>query len=149
MSLWPKPALHPAMADDLHTISGSLQLHACVFCNRGYPYFDIVIASCRHIYHVFCASALAKVDNRCTRCGDIFHPQWWRNFGFRPAYPGFEEESNRLELPAKLEELKRSLKENGSRHVLNCKSHPSFWCFSFILLVFIFLVLEIIKRAWD
>ena len=124
LSLWPKPALHPAMREDAPQVIGSLQLHPCVFCNRGYPYFDIVVASYRHIYHIFCASALAKVDNRCSRCGEIFHPHWWQNFGFRCAYSEFEDETNRLQLHGELEELKQSLKENGSRHVMNCKYLP-------------------------
>lgn len=128
LSLWPKPALHPAMEDDLHLSTTTLQLHPCVFCNRGYPYFDIVVASCKHIYHVFCAAALAKVDNRCTRCAEVFHPQWWQNFGFRGAYSGFEEEREKLDLPAKEEELRQSLKENGSRHVMNCKPQACLLC---------------------
>jgi len=77
VSLWPKPALHLAMGDDLHLSTTALQLHPCVFCNRDYPYFDIVVASCKHIYHIFCATACAKVDIRCTHCVAVFHPNWW------------------------------------------------------------------------
>ena len=84
-----------------------------------------MIASCKHIYHIFCAAAVAKNDNRCTRCDAVFHPHWWQNFGFRKAYSGLEDETLRLELPAKLEELRQSLQANGSLNVQNCKCFPS------------------------
>jgi len=52
-SLWPKPTLHPPIPNDVHVNPTTLQLHPCVFCNRSYPYYDTVIASYKHIYHIF------------------------------------------------------------------------------------------------
>lgn len=126
LSLWPKPALHPPMTNDAQVNPPTLQLHPCVFCNRGYPYYDIVVASCRHIYHIFCAVAVTNLQNRCTRCDEVFHPQWWQNFGCMGAYSHFEDETTKLESLAQLEDVKRLLKENGSRHVVNCKWQPLF-----------------------
>jgi len=74
LALWPKPALHPPMPIDAYVNPPTLQLHPCVFCNRDYPYFDIVVASCKHIYHIFCVVAVTDLQNRCTRCDEVFHP---------------------------------------------------------------------------
>lgn len=153
-SLWPKPVLHPSTVNDGYVNHSTLELHPCVFCNRGYPYYDIVIASCRHIYHIFCAAALARVDNRCTKCNEVFHPHWWQSFGFRGACSGFEDETMRLELATNLKELKQSLKENGSRHVLNCKYQHCMislllYCSSFNVLVFLSLFMMTLSNRLE
>jgi len=91
LSLWPKLALHPPMANDVHGNPLTSLLYPCVSCNRGYLYYNIVIATCVHIYHIFYTTAIAKVGNRCTRCDGVFHLHLWQNFGFRGAYPSLED----------------------------------------------------------
>jgi len=137
LSLWPKLALHLPMVNDVYP----KPLHPCVFCKRGYLYFNIVIASCKHIYYIFCAVAVAKVGNRCIQCDEVFHPHWWQNFGFRGAYPGLEDETMRRKLQAQLEELKQFLKENSNHHVLKYKFAPCLISAYYSAPLFVFLCL--------
>lgn len=123
VSLWPKPALHPPMENDEFETPPLLQLHPCIFCNRGYPHYDIVVSSCKHIYHVFCAAAVARVDNKCIKCNEVFHPDWWQNFGFTGTSSQFEDEIGKFKLDSDPQDLKQLFKENDSHPIPNCKYH--------------------------
>jgi len=45
--------------------------------------FDIVVASCRHMYHPFCIASLCSKKNRCVTCGELFNLGWWWCFAFK------------------------------------------------------------------
>ena len=79
VSLWPRPVVHAQGSGD----DTLLELQPCSFCNRCFSSYVIVVASCRHMYHPFCIASLCGKENKCVTCGELFHLNWWRSFGFR------------------------------------------------------------------
>lgn len=83
ISIWPKPILHPLLAKDGFDNLSYVDINPCGFCNRGFHCFDVVLTSCRHAFHPFCISEVARTGNKCVVCEELFHPDWWRSWGFR------------------------------------------------------------------
>jgi len=105
VAMWPRPLLHDhTPEDDTH-----LDLQPCSFCNRFFSAFDIVVASCRHMYHPFCIASLCSKKNQCVTCGEIFHPGWWRSFGFRELDSKLQEKAVELGLSKVISDTKLSL----------------------------------------
>lgn len=59
LSFWPKPFLHSAMPIDsnVHTI---ILVSPCSFCKRSFNFYDIVVTSCKHVYHPLCLGEVIK-----------------------------------------------------------------------------------------
>ncbi len=81
-SFWPKPMLHPSFLVETNS-TPFIVLKACEFCKVGYNYYNISITSCKHTYHPFYLGEMLKIINKCLVCGELLHPKWWTNFGFR------------------------------------------------------------------
>jgi hypothetical protein len=56
----------------------------CTLCDYGFPLFDIVIASCCHLYHPWCVAIAFQNSGRCRdpECRTLVHPDWYKSFGF-------------------------------------------------------------------
>jgi hypothetical protein len=57
----------------------------CSLCGFEFPNFDIVVASCVHLYHPWCALVVfGKGSGRCVKsnCGGYPHPDWFKSFGW-------------------------------------------------------------------
>jgi hypothetical protein len=78
-SFWPKPILHPFGLVDAET--PIILVKPCGFCKTWYNLYDIMVISCKHIYHSFCFGELFKNEKECYVYGDLFHPDWWTSFG--------------------------------------------------------------------
>jgi hypothetical protein len=54
-------------------------------CLLGFHFNDIIVCSCRHLYHPFCAALHFKDNNKCANplCGQVVSPEWAKSFGFR------------------------------------------------------------------
>jgi hypothetical protein len=61
-----------------------LKISDCTLCGYGFPFFDIVIASCHHLYHRWCAAIAFQNSSRCRdpECRTLIHPDWYKSFGF-------------------------------------------------------------------
>lgn len=134
VSLWPRPVLHPHMLEDSIS-SGQLEVQPCSYCNRYFTANDIVIASCMHFYHPFCIAKVCAIKNRCVTCGEIFHPGWWRSFGFRDLDAELEEKAIMLDLTKAKADLKQSLQEDSGLQIHNCKSND--YLLSFLVRFFL------------
>jgi hypothetical protein len=43
---------------------------------------DVIITSCKHIFHPFYLGAMLKESNKCCVCNVKLHPNWWTSWGF-------------------------------------------------------------------
>ncbi len=82
MSFWPKPILHPSSSTKSKSVS-LIVVKPCGFCGRGYHFGDAVINSCKHTYHPFYLVEIVRHHIKCLICGELFHPDWCTNWGFR------------------------------------------------------------------
>lgn len=117
VSLQPRPILHTHVPEDIT----HLELHPCSFCNRFFSACDIIVASCRHMYHPFCIASVCSKKNKCVTCGELFHPGWWRSFGFRDLDAELQDKATELDLPKVIEDLKLTLREDSGVQVPNCE----------------------------
>jgi hypothetical protein len=68
---WPKPIIHL----NAHVNFDSptfLVIKCCGFCLWGFHCNDIVVISCKHMYHPFCLGELVRVNNKCSICEQFF-----------------------------------------------------------------------------
>jgi hypothetical protein len=61
------------------------------------------------MYHPFCLGEMLKNNNKCMVCGEVFHPNWWTNFGFREQDKELEALAITICLDEQREELKNAL----------------------------------------
>jgi hypothetical protein len=54
---------------------------------------------------------LLKNDNKCCVCGDLFHPNWWTNFGFHERDENLRTQAKIMRLDELHDQLKRILQE--------------------------------------
>ena len=82
----------------------------CSLCSLPFPHCDIIVSSCRHLYHPFCASILFVNDNKCMAvgCKAMAHPEWHRSFGWGEPSPNLVERALMLGL---VEERKKILQD--------------------------------------
>ncbi len=59
----------------------------CHVCSAVFPCYDIVVASCRCMYHLWCMGFHLQFSGNCTKVSFNlpFHPKWIRNMGFKVA----------------------------------------------------------------
>ena len=117
VSLKPRPISHSDVPNDIT----NLELHPCSFCNKFFTACDIIVASCRHMYHPFCIASLCAKKNRCVTCGELFHPGWWRSFGFKDLDAKLQDEVTELDLPKDIDDLKLTFREDTEVQVPNCE----------------------------
>ncbi len=70
-----------------------LNVMVCVICNCPFPLFDIIVCSCQHLYHPWCATIWFKTTNSCRNeeCISVLHLEWLKNFGFASPTAELEE----------------------------------------------------------
>lgn len=117
VSLCPRPVPH----GDSEWEDIQLEIQPCSFCNGHFSFFDVVVASCRHLYHPFCIVSLCGKQNRCVTCAETFHPSWWRSFGFRNLEVEFPDTAVQLDFTDVKKEGKLTVEENSGVPVTNCK----------------------------
>ena len=74
---------HKIVNDDLGEIM-FLKITICSLCGFGFPKSDIIVSSCKHIYHPFCAKIVYQSGNRCAdlNCTQaLVDPDWFRSLG--------------------------------------------------------------------
>ncbi len=79
---------------------------ACPVCGFYFENNDIIIASCRCVYHHFCLTMFMEFEpNKCAKpaCGKVFTNHWINNFGFK-----------HISLPMKRIKVEKGLRANQS-----------------------------------
>jgi hypothetical protein len=68
--------------NDLYDDSKIIIITPCCLCSFPFPQNDIILSSCRHLYHPFCASILFVNNSKYLSkyCGEFCHPDWHRSF---------------------------------------------------------------------
>lgn len=117
LSVFPRPLPHGNNEWD-NTI---LELQPCSFCNGRFSFFDIIVASCRHLYHPFCIASLCGKQNRCVTCGELFHRSWWPSFGFKNLEVELPETIVELDPTEVRKDMKLGFEDNNRVQVTNCK----------------------------
>ena len=103
-----RPTPHCFMFDSGTKSDGNaITLQPCALCGNHFPFMDIVVSSCGHLYHPWCAAAWFRVASTCVHghCGITVHPSWFRSFGFGQLHEPLDE----LEQTLELEKEERSL----------------------------------------
>jgi hypothetical protein len=61
-----------------------LKLTPYILCKCLFPHNDIVVTSCRHLYHLWCAAIHFRSQSTCIEgtCGARMSPKWFMSFGF-------------------------------------------------------------------
>jgi hypothetical protein len=103
-----------------------LKISDCTLCGYGFPFFDIVIASCRHLYHLWCAPIAFQNSGRCRdpECRTLVHPDWYKSFGF--GKPDLELQA-KAQMLGSTNERERLLLQRTERARENCPTlgeHP-------------------------
>jgi hypothetical protein len=64
--------------------SEALSVTTCKFCACPFPFHNIIIYSCCHLYHPWCANIWFKKKMCCKNplCEGLVHLDWHMNFGF-------------------------------------------------------------------
>ncbi len=108
-SFWPKPIVHPMLDNKFETY---ILDNPCGFCNKGYYCHDIAIAFYKHTFHPFCLGELLKVINKCFICAQVFHPDWWRNWGLQEEEEEDEDEDvKNLAMDMCVDKLRAKMKQ--------------------------------------
>lgn len=77
----------PSTAMEVITLQQSL----CATYLEAFPYGDVLLCSCRHTYHPWCAAQWFKTSSLCahSHCG-VVDPNWLRSWGFPVALSNIE-----------------------------------------------------------
>jgi hypothetical protein len=70
--------------------SDILRIITYTLCQVPFSHSGIIVLSCRHVYHSFCAWVLFVHGRKCITngCQSLSHAKWHRSFGWRE--PGLE-----------------------------------------------------------
>lgn len=98
----PGLALHPhPMCNSLENEladSDSIKLTNCVLCDCPFAYNDILVCSCRHVYHPWCAVSWFSTSVKCVeKSCTVVHPDWFKSFGFGELPISLEEKADALD----------------------------------------------------
>jgi hypothetical protein len=82
LPMFPHPLPYPvgsSSAADFEVV-----LSRCEKCLVGFGFNDIILSSCRHSYHPFCALMHFRASNSCAKpsCRKLVSPEWKKSFGF-------------------------------------------------------------------
>ena len=82
-AIFPHPLCYPSESIDPRC--DLLRITDCICCRCPFVFNDIVVASCRHLYHPWCATVHFRVNTRCfdKSCDVLMSPEWYKSFGFR------------------------------------------------------------------
>lgn len=91
--MYPHPLCYPS--EPLDRRCDLLQITHCVFCKSGFLYNDAIVASCRHLYHPWCAMVHFRLHTRCfdSSCDVLMSPEWYKSFGFSEFDKNMEEQA--------------------------------------------------------
>ena len=123
-SLNPVPLVYPdsAFGEDHSPERRFLKITKCALCGFNFPKSDIVIASCKHMYHPFCAKVTYESGFKCAaaNCSDkLVDPDWHRSFGW--GGPGsVVDEDVAAQMSMCDEEVARLLSERAERARRRC-----------------------------
>ena len=136
-SFWPRPMVYSqdvstSPSETLDDCS-SLAIGVCCLCLFPFPHNDIVVSSCRHLYHPFCASVVFVNSCKCLAkgCGEVPHPEWYNSFGWgeppaemqdRASMLGIAEERSRI-LHARADHAKALLPASGEFKIASFYFH--------------------------
>jgi hypothetical protein len=83
LSTHPHPMCYVAVLDKSVTIDLKVTI-MCMVCNAPFPLSNIIVYSCRHLYHLWCVAIWFKAANssREEKCASVLHPKWSKSFGF-------------------------------------------------------------------
>ena len=103
--LYPHPLVYPAESQEPR--ADFLKITTCVLCKCSFPHSDIIVTSCRHLYHPWCAAIHFRHHSTCIdgTCGARLSPEWCLSFGFRE----FDQEMNEQALAEGCEEARLQL----------------------------------------
>ncbi|KAG0595091.1 hypothetical protein M758_UG138600 [Ceratodon purpureus] len=75
-----------------------VKITTCVLCDSKFSYGDIVVCSCRHVYHPWCAFSWFSKSVKCVEksCFEV-HPDWWKSFGLGELLTRLEEKAQELD----------------------------------------------------
>lgn len=78
---------------------GYIKITNCVVCDLPFPFSDILVCSCRHLYHPWCAITWFRVSWKCKEktCESIVHPNWYKSFGFVEPHAALGEKAEELD----------------------------------------------------
>jgi hypothetical protein len=81
LSMHPHPMCYPDMPHE-HALS-YMKLGDCALCCQKFPFNDIIVGHCRHVYHPFCFLSHFKVATVCAdpSCGAKMPLTWLKSFG--------------------------------------------------------------------
>ncbi|KAG0619907.1 hypothetical protein M758_4G174300 [Ceratodon purpureus] len=128
-SLNPVPLVYPdsAFGEDESPERRFLKITMCALCGFNFPKSDIIIASCKHMYHPFCAKVTYENGYKCAaaNCSDkLVDPDWHRSFGW--GGPGtLVVEDVAAQITMCDEEVARLLAERAERARLRCPNTDS------------------------
>lgn len=99
----------------------SLQITCCTLCHYGFPDFDIIVASCSHMFHPWCAWAVFSKSAKCcdSQCKGEINLNWHQSFGWRCKDPKMMEQENTV---GDEEDNQRLLAERASKYEVECPS---------------------------
>lgn len=132
-SLNPVPLVYPdsAFGEDDSPERRFLKITKCALCGFRFPLSDIVIASCKHMYHPFCAKVTYESGYKCaaSNCSDkLVDPDWHRSFGW--GGPGSMVDQEFASLMTECdEEVARLLSERAERARLRCPNTGEYLAF--------------------
>lgn len=84
-TFWPRPMVYSEeKGSGSLDGSGFLEISTCSLCQFPFPNNDIIVSSCRHLYHPYCASVVFVHGGTCIskRCQNLAHPEWHKSFGW-------------------------------------------------------------------
>jgi hypothetical protein len=78
--------LHPLLylAKTLDRWPDFIKTNPCIYCKAPFPQNDIVVATCRHLYHPWCIAIHCKANSKCyeSTCEVGMSLEWYLSFGF-------------------------------------------------------------------
>ena len=120
------PSPHPTL-NSRKKFMDFFDLEPCLFCNRWYRAYDVVMASCKHFI-----TKLVETKNCYVTCKEPFHPTWWTSFGFPLLQSDAQGDVAMTSLTKSMEDLSETFKDNFGLPILECKflhlQHLSLYC---------------------
>lgn len=82
-SMTPWPLTYPKPSGSLLNET-NLVITQCSLCLGGFPDFDVVVASCKHLYHPWCSVVVFSKGNTCVdvSCTGVGNANWRKSFGW-------------------------------------------------------------------
>lgn len=82
-AIQPWPVMYPKPSGTILDKTYIL-VSSCSLCAFEFPEFDVVVASCQHLYHPWCALVVFSKGAKCVepKCNEIANPKWQKSFGW-------------------------------------------------------------------